>query len=521
MKTNILNLAAAALLIFAASSCNKEQIVNTGDGTKAVALSLSFGDAGTKVFNPGEPYKGNFGTFGDLDIYFTNAAGNILYHWSASSAADQGDSKTIWDGLIGNDTVNTPGNGVKFMGLSTDVTGVYVVANGPEIITTQDGVQDGTINIKAISEGVNMLLTDYAPSDGQENMPYVGGDNTLTNTNAPSELAGIVPEGATDESGVYVAAEIFLRPAISRIEIQKVGIKQDGTEYFTVAEDGTLSKSASAPQQDEYYSVTWSGFDAELVGVYMSNVYRQAKLFPVSNSIDNWDNEGDNLFATPGFVDGVRPILDGEWTVLESEKDLNNILAYSEYDGGYNSVVPEGYAGTIDGRNRWLFVGASSIGTNSGIIPFNFFVPYNVTDNSKNNESVKPIDGTEYPRLHFQFLEADPSSYDYVVKRHTTQNSEGEKVTEGDIFNALSLVFDLPSAIGDPTVYANVSQFATSPDAYESNVIIKPGYIYQVKEVLVSPSVLAATPSDDDMFNVIVEVKVVPFNTRDVYPIFD
>ena len=519
MKTNILNLAAAALLIFAASSCNKEQIVNTGDGTKAVALSLSFGDAGTKAFEPSDPYQNNFGTFNALDIYFTNAAGNILYHWSASSSAVEGDSKTIWDGLIGSDPVNVDGNGVKFMGLSTDVTGVYVVANGPEIITTEDGKQDGTINIQKISEGVNMLLTDYAPSEEQENMPYVGGDNTLTNTDDPRDAAGIVPEGATDESGVYVAAEIFLRPAISRIEIQKVGIKQDGTEYFTVAEDGTLTKSASAPQQGEYYSVTWSGFDAELVGVYMSNVYRQAKLFPVSNSIDNWGNETDNLFATPGVVNGESPISDGNWRTLD--QTWNNILAYSEYDGGYKSVVPEGYAGKSEGGNSWLFVGANSTGTNSGIIPFNFFVPYNVTDNSENNENVEPIDDTEYPRLHFQFLEANPSDYSFEVKRHATQNSEGEVVTEGDIFNALYLVFDLPSAIGDQTVYANVSQFATSQNATESNVIIKPGYIYQVKEVLVSPSVLAATPSDDDMFNVIVEVKVVPFNTREVYPIFD
>lgn len=520
MKTNILNLAAAALLIFAASSCNKEQIVNTGDGTKAVALSLSFGDAGTKAFNPDEPYEGNFGTFGNLDIYFTNAAGNILYHWSASSDDVSGNSGIIWNGLIGNDPVNQPGNGVKFMGLSTDVTGVYVVANGPKIITTDDGQQDGTINIQNISEGINMLLTDYAPSEEQENMPYVGGDKTLTNTSDPSDLAGIVPEGATDESGVYVEAQIFLRPAISRIEIQKVGIKQSGIEYFTVAEDGTLTKSASAPEQGEYYSVAWDNFNAELVGVYMSNVYRQAKLFPVSNSIDNWGNESGNLFATPGFANGESPILNGKWNALT--EDFNNILAYSGHNGSsYESVVPDGYGGTMEDNNKWLFEGANSTAINSGIIPFNFFVPYNVTDDSENNENVGPIDGTEYPRLHFQFLEATSSDYYFEVKHHTTQNTEGEEVTEGDIFNALSLVFNLPSAIGDPTVYANVSKFATNPNVSESDVIIKPGYIYQVKEVLVSPSVLAATPSDDDMFNVIVEVRVVPFNTKNVYPIFD
>lgn len=519
MKTNILNLAAAALLILAASSCNKEQIVNTGDGTKAVVLNLSFGDAGTKAFID-EPYANNFGTFKDLDIYFTNAAGNILYHWSASSSADQGDSKIIWDGLIGANPVNTLGNGVKFMGLSTDVTGVYVVANGPNIITAEDGEQDGTINIQKISQELNMLLTTYGPSEEQENMPYVGGDNTLTNTDDPKESAGIVPDGATDESGVYVAAKIFLRPAISRIEIQKVGIKQSGTEYFTVAEDGTLTKSANAPEQGEYYSVAWNGFDAELVGVYMSNVYRQAKLFPVSNSIDNWGNETDNLFATPGYANGVSPILNGEWTALDD--DWNNILAYSGHNGSsYESVVTDEYAGTIENSNKWLFEGANSTSTNSGIIPFNFFVPYNVTDDSDSNDDVVSIEGTEYPRLHFQFLKATPSNYDFVVKRHTTQDSDGEEVTEGDIFNALSLVFDLPLAIGEQTVYANVSQFATSQNASESDVIIKPGYIYQVKEVLVSPSVLAATPSDDDMFNVIVEVKVVPFNTKNVYPIFD
>ena len=53
MKTHFLNFAAAALIVLAAASCNKEEIINTGgDGTKAIALSISIGEPGTKAMPP-------------------------------------------------------------------------------------------------------------------------------------------------------------------------------------------------------------------------------------------------------------------------------------------------------------------------------------------------------------------------------------------------------------------------------------------------------------------------------------
>lgn len=528
MKTNILNLAAAALLIFAASSCNKEQIVNTGDGTKAVALSLSFGDAGTKAFNPDDSYKSNFKEFSKLDIYFTNASGKIIYYWKANKTDDDGDGKTIWDGLVG--SVNAAGPGVKFLGLSADVTAVYVVANGPDLGITDVGMQDTPADIKDLNN--HMLLTSYSHKEEQNAMPYAGGDIALESiTGGIEEDAGTVTVEGSSESGMYVKAEIKLRPAISRIEVEKVGAQVNGTDYFIVKEDGSLEKSATEPsveEENEYYSVSWENFDITLVGVYMSDVYRKAPLFPASSSINAWNAE-ENLFETPEFTDGQSPISNGAWTSLTDENLFNAAIAHSNWtDGNYQDMVPAEYKGVEETGNKWLFT-KENTGYN-GVIPFNFFVPYNVTDPAGENENeiVKEIDGTEYPKLHFQFVKG--SGYDGAdgftitgVKHYSQNSPDGIDVPKSDPFYAsLTHEYLWQTALGDNTSYANVVGFVKDKNASKEDAIeLKPGYIYKLQEVLVNPTNLSAAPSESDIYNIYVVVEVVPFEEENVYPVFE
>lgn len=515
MKTNILNLAAAALLIFAASSCNKEQIVNTGDGTKAVALSLSFGDAGTKAFVPGEPYEDNYKTFDVIDIYFTNASGTVLKAWRADkSASEETEDKVIWDGLIGDGKTATAG--VKFMGLSSDVTGVYVVANGSKI--------DEGANISTVC-GDNMQLISYGPDKVQSKMPYVGGDNSLEVIDADdiNANAGMIPQDAADE-GIYVHADIHLRPAVSRFEVHEIGAKVSGALYYTMTE-GKLKKQIWTSDQDipdstPYYKVEWNNFGVNLVGAYMSNVYRAAKLFPVSDDATAWSNDG-NLFETPSFENGKSPISKGNWTALQSESALNNILAYNNHNGStYDNLVEGDYVGTTDIDNvNWLYKG----GNNSGVIPFNFFVPYNVTDDATTENDIDPLSNTEYPVLHFQFTKSeDDPQYSYTVTYYENKSADGIVISEeNEIYNSFNFIFGWNVVPGsEATMFANVAKF-TATDGSTDELVLKPGYIYCLKKVIIDPSILSTTPSDDDTFNVYVEVEVIPFRTKDVFPIFE
>ena len=69
-------------------------------------------------------------------------------------------------------------------------------------------------------------------------------------------------------------------------------------------------------------------------------------------------------------------------------------------------------------------------------------------------------------------------------------------------------------------MFANVVKFTATKGTTEE-LVLKPGYIYRLKNVIIDPSILSTTPSDDDTFNVYVEVEVIPFHTKEVYPIFD
>ena len=546
---SVLAIGAAVML----SSCQKEPAgIDAGNGTQSVALSLSFGDVATKstgdVVTPENPWdtndEGN-GTFSSLDIYFTNATGQILYYWRAvSDAGESTQEKTIWDNIFAE--TGTTVKGVKFIGVSEDVTAVYAVANVEQLSELQKvsgSVSEGTsVNISQVN--AKLSITSFGPGGTISDMPYAGASTALSpiEEDLINDDAGEVFVSG-EEGSSYVSAEIMLRPAVSRIEISDVSIKTSGTNYFTIADDGSLTSAGITQPASgtEYYAVTWSGLDLDLVGVYMSNIYRQAELFPANTTSEDWQTRtssaggsatnGDNPFATPDFDSENNPVYQGSWAALtsSSETDLNNILCYSYYNSTYQSIVPSGYAGTESGNEKPLFDGgnAEASAANPGIIPFHFFVPYNLTDDASTAADVDPIhedvDGQLIqPVLHFQFQETTPASTITVSSvTHHLSNGTNESLTENDgMWGVLSAEFILPLT-GDRTFFANVTGFAYSEGAAAADVTFKPGYIYRLGKVLVDPTVINASVSGNENRNLYVTMEVVPFTEVDIYPVFE
>ena len=525
MKTHFLNFAAAALIVLAAASCNKEEIINTGgDGTKAIALSISIGEPGTKAFDA--PYKEGIGDFERLDIYFTNTGGKILYHWAASADATDSDGQTLWDNFV-----NNSANGVKFLGLSGDVTGVYVVANVPTLQAAGENIENGKIESDVNINDLNglMKLVSYGPTEEQDAMPYAGGDITLVPTSSASENAGEIYIDGSEESGNYVKADIHLRPAISRVEIERVGVKTRGINYYEYA-DGNLKQITSIPGSieagKEYYSVAWRNFNVDFVGVYMSDVYRRTNLFPASSNIAQWNDTPDNFFSTPVFEDGNAPISEGKWLALSTEQELNEILAFSGYNSGYTDLVTDLNYSHDEDPNTWLFYGAGGEGSsNPDIIPFHFFVPYDVTEEKEITTKVGIADDVD-PKLHFQFTKGenyndqeDGFKIDKILK-YTNAEPNGVEVSAGNVFEQLEVMYNWPSTLGDGTAYANVIKFSGTENGTDY-VQIDPGYIYRLKSVLIDPTNLNPAPSNNDVNDVYVVVTVIPFAVENVYPVFE
>ena len=547
---SVLAIGAAVML----SSCQKEPAgIDAGNGTQSVALSLSFGDVATKstggVVTPENPWdtndEGN-GTFSSLDIYFTNATGQILYYWRAvSSAGEDTPEKTIWDNFFAE--TGTTANGVKFIGVSEDVTAVYAVANVGQLteLRTVSGSVPESTSVSISQVNAQLSITSFGPGGTISGMPYAGASTALSPIEESlinNDEAGEVSVGG-EEGSSYVSAEIKLRPAVSRIEISDVSIKTSGTNYFTIADDGSLTSAGTTQPASgtEYYAVEWGGLDLDLVGVYMSNIYRQAELFPANTTSEDWQTRtpsaggsatnGDNPFATPDFDSENNPVSQGSWEALVSsnETELNNILCYSNYNDTYQSIVPSGYAGTASGDEKPLFDGgnAEASTANPGIIPFHFFVPYNLTDDASTAADVDPIhedvDGQLIqPVLHFQFQETTPPSTITVssVTHHLSDGTK-ESLTQNDgMWGVLSAEFILPLT-GDDTFFANVTGFASSEGAAAADVTFKPGYIYRLGKVLVDPTVINASVSGNENRNLYVTVEVVPFTEVDIYPVFE
>ena len=499
--------AGLALVASAAfTSCEKDPAPVADEGLKSIALSINFGGVATKaVDNDLEAGFVSGKDYTSLQIYFTDDDGYIKYAYTAN-ASSQDDEKTIWDNLT-----NTS-NGVKFIGLES-VSGVYVTANA-ELQTdiTYGGPVTENVNVSAIN---NLLKIEDIDGVEAKMMPYAGACTQLqtVGSNNISATAGEVVVGDGADGAEYLVAELTIRPVVSRFEVNKVGVKTTGTTYFKESENEGVKvlEPCASNDQNVKYSVTWSGFDAELIGIYMSNFYKSSPLFPNKTAIDDWTAV---LFETPGFNEGVSPISEGKWTALTD----NAGISYANYNSGYGAFTTS-YVGGTSGDNEYLFDGTTA--AKPVVVPFNFFVPYSLTDKGADADAVASFNNVVSPALHFQFRKPANLNITYTsVQENTTGN--WQNVTDDNLKQQLQNAVAWPNSTdAEGIVYANVTKFLTTDGDESSAITIKPGLIYKIQDVIVEPVNLSVSTKLTDQFNVYVVVEVVGFDERNVYPSFD
>ena len=504
--------AGLALVASAAlTSCEKDPAPGADEGLKSIALSINFGQTGTKAVIDEElddPWTDGYSGFERLDIYFTNANNQIKYYYRAASTDVDGTGKIIWDSL--DPSTGNPNSGVRFIGME-GISKVFVVANGPKITelnTDPNGTVTSITYISALNDAIK--LTDYT---GEQNtMLYAGAAVNLTLAGTVSGTAGVITVG--EEGGQDYQADVTIRPALSRLEVQQAGVVTSGNVYFKTDSNGEFIETEG--ENDATYCVEFSGFQPSLVGVYASNVYKTSPLFPVQTN-----PAAGTLFDTPTFEDGNSPIEKGKWVELGSETELNDYLSYANYEDGtgYGNLVTDTYSDDAPSNDELLLFNGNKSGAGK-VIPFNFFVPYDITSTA----SDVTLSGSVMPSLHFQFKEQDPtqSMNLTVTHRQTAGTGTWEPVTDNSITEALKAQVDWPTAVGgeEGIAFANVVKYFTS-DALTDETTLKPGYIYRVSKVIVDPTNISISTKDTDAYNVYVVVTVVPYKVEEVYPGFE
>lgn len=532
MKTfNLLTISlafgAAALL----TSCQKEPQTSavTDDGVKSIALSINFGGAATKATIDDEldaPFTAT-SEFQKLAILFTDNAGDIKYAFEAD-ASDDGqatDEGKIWDNLF-----NTASpTGVRFIGLE-GVTRIYVVANGPSLTagTGAGGLgltfeaagglvtNQTAVNINAINDILN--IEDYFATNKEANaMPYIGAcvalelANGAVGTSAPEVVLGA-------NAGQYYQADITIRPAVSRLEVQKVSVVTEGTKYFKLAADGVALEECE--DTDAEYKVEWSGFEPALVGAYMSSFYTNTSYFPTA-TLASWIG-----FETPSFDDaqgGNAPISAGLWNVTTLSSELNALVSYSNYNTvgtSYDALVGEDYRGGAsikDANAVYVFDGTKS-GADNKVIPFNFFVPYDITSDA--DKSLSALEGTIVPKLHLQ-LKAPDAAITPEVQKKVNDTWENLAAEDANIKTMLTTFFTWPTVAGGENNIAFVNVKMGANENATDEIALKPGRIYKMQEICIDPMNITGSVTSSDLNNIFVTVTVVPYVEENVYPVFD
>ena len=233
MKKSIFICAALALAASVSlSSCQKEQGPAADDGVKSIALSINFGQSGTKAVIDGElddAWSDKYKEYKSLDLFFTNSNNNVLYYYHATPDAEaESNGKIIWDGLTS--STAAAGSGVRFLGME-GINRVFVVANGPDITglalsdeTPYLGPQEGSMDTYTV-ESILLELQNYAASAEQNAMAYIGADLQIEPLSTQVDnTTGEVVVDDEQTGGRYYSADITIRPAVSRVEISQISV---------------------------------------------------------------------------------------------------------------------------------------------------------------------------------------------------------------------------------------------------------------------------------------------------------
>lgn len=443
-------------------ACSKDDAATpSADGSKQIVLKVNLPTT-RAALTPDDPYVANKTNILSMNVFFTNANGVVQYAYN----------------LTGGDLTNIKGaTGLRFVGLE-NVTAVYIVANANGITLPEKGDNMNTFSV---------TLAQQAPSMDQNQMVFAGCD--LDITPLTPDVNDDIPtynNAQWNEGDQTYNADITIRPLISRIEWGKIETDPDGEKLVQVGSD--------------YYLVKWSDWDAEVCGIYQSNVYGAESIFAATPVNAN------TFFATPT---AMNAIVKGEWTpatTITGWDALKPVLTYNGYDNNkYASVLPSDY-------------NTNNSSTITKCVPFHFFVPFDVDGE---NPAVGILDGAKEPHWHFLLHFENPSTYNSSIKVYES-DQDGTQGAEIDLNSddaALSVAsqFMFPVTT-DGTAYVNVIDLFEGNTT--TNISYAPGKIYTTN-VLLSPFNVTAGPVTVTDYNVIVKVTVADFATQAVTPEFD
>lgn len=466
MKFKLLLMAAACIGMVA---CSKDDAANpSADGSKQIVLKVNLPTT-RAALTPDAPYEADGTSIELMNVFFTNANGVVQNAYELTT--DNGYLTDI-----------TGTNGLRFVGLK-DVTAVYIVANAPDgVVMPDEGDNMNTFSVE---------LAKQAPSMGQNEMVFAGYDLDIT----PLAPDVNTPEIPTYDDGVWengdqaYNANITIRPLISRIEWGKIETDTDGDKLVKVGE--------------EYYLVEWSGWNAEVCGIYQSNVYGAESIFAATLVNAN------TFFATPT---AMNAIVDGEWATPAQPATgwdaLKPVLTYNGYDNGYASVLPADYNDKVD--------------QNPGqCVPFHFFVPFTIDSEEKNQTMTVSLEADKEPHWHFLLHFDNPSAYNSSIKVYESDvnKTKGPQIDLNSNDTALSVASQFMFPVTkDNIAYVNVIDLFDGDTT--TNISYAPGKIYTTN-VTLSPFNVTAGPVVVTDYNVIVKVTVADFATQPVTPEFD
>lgn len=458
MKFKLLLMAAACIGMVA---CSKDDAANpSADGSKQIVLKVNLPTT-RAALTPDAPYVEDDTSIKLMNVFFTNANGVVQYRYD------------LKDGDLTNITGTT---GLRFVGLE-NVTAVYIVANANGITLPEKGDNMNTFSV---------TLAQQAPSMDQNQMVFAGCD--LDITPLTPDVNDDIPtynNAQWNEGDQTYNADITIRPLISRIEWGKIETDPDGKKLVKVGE--------------KYYLVEWSGWNAEVCGIYQSNVYGAESIF-AATPVDN-----GTFFATPT---AMNAIVNGEWTpatTITGWDALKPVLTYNGYDNGYASVLPSDY----NTNNNPI----------TKCVPFHFFVPFDVDGE---NPAAGTLADANEPHWHFLLHFEDPSAYNSSITVYNS-NASGDKIGDPINLNSDDPALSVASQFMFPVTEYNIA-YVNVIDLFEgdttTNISYAPGKIYTTN-VLLSPFNVTAGPVVVTDYNVIVKVTVADFATQPVTPEFD
>lgn len=442
-------------------ACSKDDAANpSADGSKQIVLKVNLPTT-RAALTPDDPYVAKT-TISSMDVFFTNANGVVQKAYE------------LKDTYLTNITGTT---GLRFVGLE-NVTAVYIVANAPDgVVMPDEGDNMNTFSVE---------LAKQAPSMAQNQMVFAGCDLDITPL-TPDVNTPEIPtydDGEWENGDQAYNANITIRPLISRIEWGKIETDTDGNKLVQVGSD--------------YYLVEWSGWKAEVCGIYQSNVYGAESIFAAAPVADN------TFFATPT---AMNAIVNGEWTpatTITGWDALKPVLTYNGYDNGYASVLPSDY---------------NNNPTITKCVPFHFFVPFDVDGE---NPAAGTLADANEPHWHFLLHFEDPSAYNSSITVYNS-NASGDKIGDPIDLNSNDPALSVASQFMFPVTKDNIA-YVNVIDLFEgnttTNISYAPGKIYTTN-VLLSPFNVTAGPVVVTDYNVIVKVTVADFATQAVTPEFD